>query len=633
MSRQDDDDADIEEAPPLVVVSKMTKKRRRPGAVLSFGVDSEDADPPTKRGLGFGGVFPTHMEDDGEGVQSSKTLYDAATLEALKSSQKYKKLEMPPPVEEKSFEDESFIPLNGSHASQPDILAGDDAEAYLVEERGVKPTLASNSIADDDDPDVSSNWEAQIMKRVGLTPQETKRTKSLDDLRGQISDTLSQLKETDDDLQQAYNRRRVEVTFAEEEVQKYQSALHDAGEALEYYQEIRHSLTDYVGALRDLQQRLQPLQDALRQTALRDERWKDWECDAVSVIKKAGYLIEVVGRQPPAEVEAEIVVDEFGRNMKAQHVMARERRFQQRFKIIEARKYMDGYESDALQSPAEVEELKERRKALREALQVALEELDDNYSSLPQLISIFEEWHKKQPEDYASCHAGMSLADLASVLLQVDLCSTHHPLHWSQIGGGFPFVPLLQAMSIGENIEETPLYRTVDKVMIPVFVDVLNQEAYNVHSSKQSMSMATYFQELSRLIPPDNILLSTLTNAIVDYLHKALHDIAIPIVSKAVTNDAMVTEAMSYATTIQVARIQKIISNICAFWVPTLGDRLAESLVDFCANQFLTLVGSLEAPKAEFAKVWPQLSRWLDRPQFMVQASLLRAAASTYHLD
>ena len=422
------------------------------------------------------------------------------------------------------------------------------------------------------------------------------------------------------------------MTFAEEEVQKYQSALHDAGEALEYYQEIRHSLTDYVGALRDLQHRLQPLQDALRQTVLGDDRWKDWECDAISVIKNAGFLIEVVGRQPPAELEAEIVVDEFGRNMKAQHVMARERRFQQRIKILESRKYMDGYESDALQSSHELEELNERRSALREALQVALEELDDNYSSLPKLISIFEEWHKKQPQDYDSCHAGMSLADLASVLIQVNLCSTHHPLNWTQVGRGFPFVPFLQAMSFDGNIEETPLYRTIDKVMIPVFVDVLNQGAYNVHSSKQSMSMATYFQELSRLTPPDNILLRTLTNATVDYLHKALHDIAIPIVTKAVANDAMVTEAMNYATNIQVARIQKIISNIFASWVPALGDRLADSVVSFCANQFLTLVASSEAPKTEFAKVWPQLSQWLDRPQFMVQASRLRAAASSYHL-
>ncbi len=145
--------------------------------------------------------------------------------------------------------------------------------------------------------------------------------------------------------------------------------------------------------------------------------------------------------------------------------------------------------------------------------------------------------------------------------------------------------------------------------------------------------MATYFQELSRLIPPDNILLPTLTNATVNYIHKALHEIAIPIVSKAVTNDAMLMEAMSYATTIQVARIQKIISNIFAYWVPTLGDRLADSVLGFCANQFLTLIASLESPKTEFAKVWPQLSHWLDRPQFAVQAAGLRAAASTYHLD
>ena len=631
VSRQDDDDEDIEEAPPLVVTSRTAKKRRRPGAILSFGVDGEDFKPPKKRGLGFGGVVATHLEANNEAGLSPKTLYDAATIEALKSTQKYKSIDEPPPVKG-SDEGESYIPLNKSHNPPLDILTGDDLEAFLMEEPSEKPPLASTPIVDDDDHAVSSKWEAQILRRVGLPSSATMGTKSLDDLRGQISDTLSQLQEREDDVRQAYKRRQVEVTFAEEQVQSYQTALHDAGEALEYYQEMRLALTDHVGALRELKQRLQPLQEALRQTALGDDRWKDWECDAVSVIKKAGHLIAVVGRQPPTELEADIVVDEFGRNMKAQHVMSRERRYLHRVKIHENRSDVNGYESDALQNPSEVEELNERRRALRKALQVALDEVDDDYSSLPMLTSIFALWHKKQPLDYASCHAGMSLADLASVLIQVNLCSTHHPLYWSEIGSDFPFVSLLKDMSFDGNLEETPLYRTIDKVLIPVFVDVLHQGAYNVHSSKQSVSMATYFRQVVRLIPPGNVLLSTLTNETVDYLGKALHDIVIPVVCKAVTNDAMVAEAMGYATTIQVARIQKILSNIFVFWVPILGDRLANSILGFCANQFLALVASLESPKTEFAKVWPQLSHWVDQPEFSVEASPLRAAASAYQL-
>ena len=635
VSRDDDDGDDDEEAPPMVVVQpKKTKKRPRAAVIRSFKVEEQDESTKDqkrrkRRGLGFGGGALIDEEPKEEQEQTATSLYDKDTLAALKSNQKYQKIEKPPPVAE--TKQESYISLDDSHGEPFSILTGEDADALLRGDENERPAF-STPIVDEDE---TSDWEAQVTKRAGISaaPRKTS-TQSLVDLRDNLSNTLSQLQTQDEDLQQVYNRRLVEVNFAEEQAQKHQAALHEAGEALEYYQELRLSLADYVGALRDLQKRLQPLQEALRQAAAGGGgRWRDWENDAVAVLQKAGRLIQVVGRQPPPETEAESIVDEFGRNMKAQHVMARERRFQQRHKICETRdSTIDGNESDALQPPVEVEELQQRRDALQQALKVALEELDDTYSSLPALMSIFEEWHKKQPQDYTSCHAGMSLADLASVLLQVDLCSTHHPLHWSKGSQAFPFVASLQAMSFNQNLEETPLYRTVDKVLIPIFEDVLQQGAYNVHSSQQSQSMATYFQEISRLQPSNNILVDKLTNQVVDYLGKALHDLTIPIVTKEETEDAIVTEAVSYATTTQVARMQKILSNLFQYWVPLMGDRLAGAVLDFCANQFLLLISSLPFPSVEFAKVWPQLRQqsWLDQFEYMASAAPLQAAAAVY---
>lgn len=662
VSHDDDDDDDHQDSlsPPSVgVKSKTTKKRPRPSVIRSFQEDDDDnvgqLKPRRERGLGFGGGGMTPFVEDqvemDKEQQQQQSVYDKATLEALKLSQAYKKVEKPsrmePPIINNK-EEELFIPLHDSYGEPITILSGDDADAFLRGEReqqeqggeqplGVKsknadklqkPESTCTSIVDDD----SSDWEAQLTKRAGISTASKQTTKSLVDLRNHLSQAMIQLQTQDEDLKQAYNRRLVEVTFAEEQAQKYQSALHEAGEALEYYQELRLSLTDFVGALRDLQKRLQPLQEALRKTAVGGDRWRDWERDAIAVLCKAGLLIQVVGQQLPPELEPETVVDEFGRNVKTQDVMARERRYQQRLKISKIRP-IDGYETDALQAPSEVDELQERREALNEALKVALNELDDAYSSFPALMSIFEEWHKKHPQDYISCHAGMSLADLASVLLQVDLCSTHHPLHWSPSNRSFPFMARLQTMSVEENVEETPLYRAVDKVLIPVFEDVLQQKAYNVHSSKQSKSMATYFREVSKLQPKDNILVDKLTHEMVGYLRMVLHDIAVPIVKNVSSNDDIVVEAVKFATMTQLKRIQKILSNIFQYWVPLIGDRLADSLLDFCANQFLILVSSLESPKAEFAKVWHKLSNWLDRPEFMVEASQLRAAAVAYDLD
>jgi hypothetical protein len=654
---------DDEDSPPTVVVkSKTTKKRPRPSVIRSFQEDDDDDDdddigdlkPRRDRGLGFGGggmmPFVEHQVDlDKE--QQQQSVYDKATLEALKGSQTYQKIEklplMEPPIITNK-EEESFIPLHDSYEEPISILTGDEVDAFLsgeleqqqkggeallgvkskLSDKLVKPEATYTSIVDDD----SSDWEVQVTKRAGISTASKRTTKSLEDLRNHLSQAMTQLQTQDEDLKHAYNRRQVELTFAEEQAQKYQSALHEAGEALEYYQEVRLLLTNFAGALRDLQKRLQPLQEALRKTAVGGDRWTDWERDALVVLRNADLLIQVVGRQPPLELEAETVVDEFGRNVKTQDVMARERRYQQRLKIREIHR-IDGYDSDALQTPAEVEELQQRREALNQALKIALNELDDAYSSFPALMSIFEEWHKKYPQDYIGCHAGMSLADLASVLLQVDLCSTHHPLHWSLSNRSFPFMARLQTMSIEENVEETPLYRVVDKVLIPCIEDVLEQKAYNVHSSKQSKSMATYFKEVTKLQAKGNILVDKLTHEMVGYLRMALSDMAVPIVKNITSNDDIVVEAVKFATMTQLERIQKILSNIFHYWVPLIGDRLADSLLDFCANQFLILVSSLESPKVEFSKVWRKLSHWLDRPEYLVEASQLRAAAAAYDLD
>eukprot|EP00545_Synedropsis_sp_CCMP1620_P014936 CAMPEP_0119029236 /NCGR_PEP_ID=MMETSP1176-20130426/40376_1 /TAXON_ID=265551 /ORGANISM="Synedropsis recta cf, Strain CCMP1620" /LENGTH=133 /DNA_ID=CAMNT_0006985557 /DNA_START=8 /DNA_END=406 /DNA_ORIENTATION=+ len=133
-----------------------------------------------------------------------------------------------------------------------------------------------------------------------------------------------------------------------------------------------------------------------------------------------------------------------------------------------------------------------------------MDDMDEQYASLSNLASLFQEWHRQQPQDYASCHAGMSLADLASVLIHVDLFSTHYPLNWTASAGqSFLSMDVLQQMSFdGTALEETPLYRTVDKILIPVFENVLEQ--YNVHSLHQTKSMTTYFQEMSKLLPGNN---------------------------------------------------------------------------------------------------------------------------------
>lgn len=697
ISRGDDDDDDGDEAPAVIIQQpkKKKKKKRTLSTIRSFAAgEEEDNDhesnavvaPKSKKkrkGLGFGGApvvksgskptlseTPRKEEESAMPATESTNMYDMSALNALKSQQRYRQnaAKLPPLQKEavitsqktdEKHKEEAYISLSGEPAS---ILTGDDADAYLGgnPEEDVydsKPSRGnSNTVMEDVEASDTDDWEAQVTKRAGLGVSNKKKSntkynnKSLTELRESLSDTLVQLQSRNEDLQNAHARRQTEVNQIEAEVQKHQSELHQSGEALEFYQELRLQLAEWVGALRDLKKRLAPLHEALRQVFTDSDelaKWTDWENDIVLVLRRANRIVQVAGRQPtelpPDAVDVE--VDEFGRDMKSQHVLAREKRFQQRRTVMNRSRNQEqgGSPPETIvpfASPVEREEMEQRCDALQQALGVAMDDMDETYVSLSNLAALFQEWHRKQPQDYANCHAGMSLADLASVLIHVNVFSTHYPLNWTA-SDEFPQMNELRQMAFDEALEETPLYRTVDKVLIPVFENVLEQ--YNVHSLHQTKSMATYFREMSKLLPPGNILIDKLTSHVVDRLRCTLNDMAIPIITKAndINNatggdsDEVLTEAIEYATKTQVSRIQTILNNIFTYWVPLLGDRLADPILDFLSSQFLYLVSSLESPTKVFGAIWPAVegTQWLDRPELMVAAAPLRAAAVAFAVE
>jgi hypothetical protein len=633
LSRDDEEDGDDDIQSSVVTLNTGRKRPRGLVPLLSFHDNSEASSKPRKRrGFKFGGATPFNNEEE---EKTREEMYNAANLEALKLEQQYRSVDEPTKIDVPQ-EEETIFSVDDSNQEPISYISENqiDDDTLLSAEKQTK--YPHTSSMDDKEIESSSAWESQILKRVGIPNDETNESrKSFEELKIHLNNTLSQLKMREEQSQNAVNRKKVELTLAEDEVRKLQSDLHATGEALEYYQGLRLSLTDYVGALRDLQTKLHPLSEAIQFAILGVDRWREWENDAMRVLQKSGLLIQVLGRQPPMEkTDDDTFHDEFGRNVKAQHVIQRESRFQQR-QALKQNRTMDGYQSDTLHTPSETQEYQERLSALHSALKVALQELDDSFSSLESLLTIFEEWSKNYHEDYMNCHAGMSLADLTSVLFQVELCSTHHPLHWNDTSTSFPFVTKLHLMSKGGNNEESPLYRTLDKVLAPMFEHLLHVGAYNIHSSAQSKSMATYFKALISLPVDAKIIMDKLTNSVVHYVAKSLDDITILIVTREEPphdDDDVVSDALEFATVIQVARIQKILSNLWLYWIPILGDQIAEVILDFCANQFLILVSSLKSPRNEFQKIWTNVSHWLDRPKFTLAASQLRAAANVYEL-
>lgn len=652
LSREDDNESEQEEvSTPLV---KKTKKRR---LILSFDFEETDQAKRSKKsrkGFGFGGTL-TSPKVEHESLDlpvapdDEAFIYDKGSIAKLKGEQKYRHMEkcdieetnaLPPRFLDEATKSNplpSFVPLNYA-GGETVILAGDEALDYEDDESS--QSIRREQLKKKMQEDIPLQWEAKITSRAGINaPPKIAaafETASIEELKEKVSLALVHLKNQHEDLQQAFNRRLVDVNQIKDELDRQESEVKAAGSALEYYQELRVDLSSWVGAIRDLKMKVTPLQLALRLVDKEFvDRWIGLEDDSVNVLRDAGLLECVLGRQPPITQEAATVVDEFGRDMKSQHVMAREKRTRQREKVRRERE-INGDETDALIAENEKDEILERRKALSEALKVAMNELDEQYASLINLITLFTKWSKLYRDEYKQCFAGMSLADLSSVLVQVDLCSTHHPLDWR--GDSFSWINDLKVISeVDNNIEESPIYRMVDKVLIPVVEDILEEQAYSLISTRQTKSLSMFFSKISELLPRGNILIDKLSSRLVNYIQGSLQGMAIPIMKSGFPPSASdeILEAVRYATKGQLLRLQKIISNLMTFWAPILGDKLAEPVLEFSSSQFIFLLSSLERKESSvmtFINVWRSLQEtdWLGRPEFMLQAAPIRAAATVY---
>jgi hypothetical protein len=126
------------------------------------------------------------------------------------------------------------------------------------------------------------------------------------------------------------------------------------------YQVLREDLTSWVGALRELRGKIMPLQEALHKVErIGGNWWTEWQDDVVSILCKAGILYHVVGRQPlDEEVPIIMVVDEFGRDVKSQYALQREKRVRYRRAIRKQRTVRDE-DPDALISDGEQIEMNE----------------------------------------------------------------------------------------------------------------------------------------------------------------------------------------------------------------------------------------------------------------------------------
>lgn len=639
---------------------------------------------------------PTELEKDGE-IKSSKEIInvlpsyiplprssDGATEAEDKEPSKQEEPAILTGEEAFLFEKEKKQQSNGSNHEANENA--DELMGTVVEETN----LFSNDKAEE-----SSAWEAQITRRAGLSnnnnnssrveppphqlSSSSSTTRALNgktifsyaendasggaaaatttnnnpclQLRNKFASTLVQLNEQHHDVERAIQRRETEARQTRDELHRQETDLAQSGEALEFYQGLRVKIVAWVGALRELSTKILPIQDALNELESQvaaNKRWQDWENDLISILHNHGLLDQVVGRQPPSSILDNMsTVDEFGRNDDTKYVRQRQKRVSHRRKIQQQRqKGPVGDESDAFLSDGEQENFRERHVALQTALALALDELDEHYKTLNNLVDVFHEWQQAYGQDYDQCFATLSLGDLASIMVQVQLSALNDPWDESKVDIEANWATVVHEASRMSVLDQAGVERIFEKSIVPALSDTLNRLGYNLASSRQTRSLCTFYRNALKIIPSESTVVLKLRDILVSYVQQQLQDLAIPTVRKEAMAQSLdseeIKEAVQGATVGQVRRIKKILLNLLTHWASILGgsDDFCVLILDFVSSKFLFLLSSIstfsqlyfQSAADSFNTVWEalQLTGWLDRPEWLVQGATLRAAAAAY---
>ncbi|GAX25100.1 hypothetical protein FisN_10Lh300 [Fistulifera solaris] len=658
----DDDDKDDETVIRHIQKRNRTQNKRRRTLVRKVRVTKDDDNEPEDF---TSSLFPVKAQ-----TSSSSSLYSKDAMAQLKAEQNFyhrpeeestTAVPLQPTKEEE--QQQQFISLqepNESSSSNTRILTGE--EAFFLENSNED----TNDVEMDGDFNVDStdvqDWEKEVARRAGISimpPSTVSPTHpSLQNLQDNITHAIRQIRAQQENVLQARERREQQVQLLEEDLRRSRKELERSGAAFEYFQRLRQKLAMWIGAMRELQTKVRPIQDALYQlqadvAAL--ERWHDLEDDMTYYLKKQGRLMKVLGRQP-AEPLADLPhVDEFGRNVQSQQSLQREKRMRHLQMIAEERQQIPrGDELDSLLSDNEQEEFRERHSALQEALSVALVSLDEKFTKLQWLVDDFAVWKKDYAAEYKQCYAGLSLADLASVLVRAELCELNDPWNESEGYNEAKWTTVIRSAQALGLLDEIAIERLLDKSVLPAVQSVLSKNGFNICSTKDVKTMSTFLRHVEPFLSPQSAVAAALKTSFVDYIRMVLARIAIPIPSsiaqKQVASESQMDAnaenmALQYATIGQLYRIKTILTNVVTLWPPLLQiDHLfGEYVLDFIGNKFLLLLSATTpfeqprfsaSPTDMFTEVWNALqpTGWLNDPNLLVASATIRAAAMAYGL-
>ena len=655
---------------------------------------------------------------------------DASTMKMLGSKLPTEKTSSPLP---------SYIPLNANGMEkQPTILTGEEAMQYQDEDKVESACNACDKMDVDNDfaidgehfqsvPNESTDdWEEQVVRRAGLTRHQPQAgamspsgpgyrkvssakpissygdIPSLSTLKKQLQSTVSNLRLQTEDLENATMRRQADLVQTQADLKRHKQSLEDSGSSCEYYQQLRLVVTSHVGAMRDLQQKLKPIHDAmleliLSQWRIRELRIREWQDDVGSILNDCGLLDRVIGRQSQFPNQStERIVDEFGRDVQSQYSKLREKRYHQRMERIRRsfKKNVEGDNNDEHQltnmhefftnsfwtDEQELRDWKQRHSALKEALTVALDDIDNEYTSMVKLLDVFRDWRKTRSEEYHQCYANLSLGDLAGILVLADFFRSSwlgsiatisgedtNAENQDDVGLIFSWVEQIESFQ-GEdsraNLGEAEVVsRTVEKSILAFIIKLAAHSQFLELPSPVSLLLSQCVSQvvriLQRSVDANGAVLEQLKSALSNALGKTLDGISMMIVKGDISDGHSSStnqhEQMQYA--VETARgsgvdyVRNVMVTILEHWVPVMqilstapssisnesDEAYIGVILDFVSTKYLLVLSSIpNRQKASmlFTPVWKLLKNryenWLNSPSFFMQAAPIRAAAIAY---
>lgn len=595
--------------------------------------------------------------------------------------------------------EEDFISLHSSTKKDDYVIvSGDDALQFVTEQEDVQTEFQGiNQCFDGEDNqdgtqemDVEGEkWEEEIIKRAGIGGSFAEKTlgdskqsykaehsfkkedgrRAIEDIKHTIEYTLQNLDQQELELETNIMRKNHDASTAEDDALEKEKELSSTGKAFEYYQNLRSDIAAWTGALRHLSEKVDVIESALEELyqdlgRRRVVQMQEWQDDVATELKEKNWLDYAVGRQPiiATETQGDVhMVDEFGRDVKSMESLARSKRKNARKKrrseSEDRRKgtydqqnqlQIEYEDTDVDVSDHELMERVERRSALGDAIDIVLEDVDDEFRSISVLLSLFCQWEKSEPKDYMQCYATLSLMSYISVFARAEFCKKLDLLDLGVENNSYELKDFEWFTSL-KSSNAFPQNSIIGKTcVIQLRMSLFGTKdlkglcwSYDPFSTRQTRRLSNFFR--STIVP--NMPIDD-TNALLDdvceYINRYLQEMSFLILKKGDSypnDDDDSLDALNFASLGQIYRIKKLVSNIINYWYP-LGNRKRFAtlcLTDVLSFRFLPIFEALGPQSANFEQasnvfhsLWKSLtvSGLLGDDDLMLSSSAIRAAAS-----